>query len=206
MIVANLAGFSRRYNKNHPSNTHINGGVQLDAGTLANCIVADNVACYDIGGVQLTGADAKMVNCLVVRNAGVTGVRQGVQADKGLVLNCTISGNGTNKVANAVACNVAASATFKNNIVWGNDDCATELTLASGATASNNCTDNPLFKNADLGNYRLLSSSPCVNAGDSSLWDATLNPVDLDGKSRVRAGVDIGCYECQSSGFVLFVR
>lgn len=54
--------------------------------------------------------------------------------------------------------------------------------------------------------YRLLSDSPCINAGltetmDWGLWDPPPPNLDLDGKSRVLCDlVDIGAYEFGQMG------
>lgn len=207
MIVANIAGYSRRYKKSFTSNTQVNGGVQIDAGTLVNCTIADNMAYYDIGGVQLNGADAKMVNCLVARNAGLNNVRQGVHLANGMVLNCTIADNGTNKVATgSIACK-AATGSLVNTIVAGNPECATDLDAAAGVTVSHcQVGGDPKFKNARRGDYRFYwKSSPCFNAGDSEA--SGLPTVDLRGQPRIQDGcVDIGCYEIPQTGIMLIVR
>ena len=206
-IVANIAGYSRRYKKSFTSDTHKVGGVQIDAGTLVNCTIADNMAYYDIGGVQLTGADAKMVNCLVVRNSGLNNVRQGVLLSNGAVLNCTIADNGTNKVATgSIACKADAGS-LVNTIVAGNPECATELDAAAGVTVTHcQVGGDPKFKNARRGDYRFYwKSSPCFNAGDSEA--SGLPSVDLRGQPRIQDGcVDIGCYEIPQTGIMLIVR
>ena len=206
-IIANIAGYSRRYNARYTSDTHKAGGVQIDAGTLVNCTIADNLAYYDIGGVQLTGADAKMVNCLVVRNAGLNNVRQGVHLANGTVLNCTIADNGTNKVATgSIACKADAGS-LVNTIVAGNPECVTELDEAAGVTVSHcQVGGDPRFRNPARGDYRFFcKSSPCFNAGDSEV--SGLPSVDLRGQPRVKDGcVDIGCYEIPQTGIMLIIR
>ena len=205
-IVANIAGYSRRYKKSFTSNTHVNGGVQIDAGTLVNCTIADNMAYYDIGGVQLNGANAKMVNCLVARNSGLNNVRQGVHLANGAVLNCTIADNGTNKVATgSIACKADAGS-LVNTIVAGNPECATELNAAVGVTVSHcQVGGDPRFKSPARGDYRLKSVSPCIGMGDDG---AGLPAVDLDGNPRLFGTfLDIGCYECQrGNGMLMTVR
>ena len=62
---------------------------------------------------------------------------------------------------------------------------------------TNNITNDPQFVDAELGDYHLKQTSPCVDAGG---WSATNAVVDLDGRPRV-SGVapDMGAYEYQHS-------
>lgn len=60
----------------------------------------------------------------------------------------------------------------------------------------NNITNDPQFVDAEHGNYRLLPTSPCIDAAG---WAATNAMIDLDGKPRVSGTApDIGAYEYQN--------
>ena len=115
--------------------------------------------------------------------------------------------------------------TVLNTIVWDNVD-------AWGSSWSNNCygattdtkvwryvasqdpvganavTDNPMFKNAARGNFRLYSRSPLVDKGSPEDKDTdAVGETDLDGDPRVCGkAIDIGCYEAGDAGFCIFVR
>lgn len=216
-IVGNWAGRTARYNKTFTSSTHLCGGVRIDAGTLVNCLVADNYAYYDIGGAGVMGANGRMINCLVIRNAGKSAACQGAaMTAAGQIVNCTFAGNGTNEYASGVAVTLAAG-TFKNNIVWGNGDCVTELSPGAaaaayncfpGAAGANDVSSDPLFKNAACGDYSLQGTSPCRNAGDTALWTGADGTLDLAGNPRVKFGrVDMGCFErITNVGAVLILR
>ena len=56
-----------------------------------------------------------------------------------------------------------------------------------------NISDNPNFVNPDANNWRLQSTSPCINAGTNAYAPT---PFDLDGNSRIIGGrLDMGAYE-----------
>jgi hypothetical protein len=205
VIVGNWAGRTARYDKTFTSDTHTCGGVRIDAGTLVNCLVADNYAYYDIGGAGVMGANGRMINCLVIRNAGKSAACQGAaMTAAGQTVNCTFVGNGTPDYGSGVAVTLTAG-TFRNNIVWGNIDCVTEFSPGAaaaayncfpGAAGANDVASDPLFKSAAVGDYRLLGASPCRNRGDTTLWTGATGALDLAGNPRVKhSAVEMGCYE-----------
>ncbi|MBE0684645.1 MAG: right-handed parallel beta-helix repeat-containing protein, partial [Anaerolineaceae bacterium] len=114
---------------------------------------------------------------------------------------------------------------FVNSILYGNFPTqysndggvmgVTYSDIQGGFSGTGNITDNPLFvspvaaqdKPTIGGDYRLTSSSPCIDTG---LNDAVLSPViylkDLDGYQRIFDGdengtatVDMGAYEYQQN-------
>jgi hypothetical protein len=72
--------------------------------------------------------------------------------------------------------------------------------------AENGCVNaDPLFTDADHGDFTLLPSSPCRNTGLLEAWME--GATDLAGSPRVSGkGVDMGCYELfvQSGLFIIF--
>ena len=95
------------------------------------------------------------------------------------------------------------SGTAKNNIAG--------VFATAGGTADHNFSDgDPQFKNP-AGDYSLRGGSPCVNAGDFTVWGATRAEakafVDLAGSPRlVGPNVDQGCFEAQTSFTMLILR
>ena len=81
----------------------------------------------------------------------------------------------------------------------------TDVTWPASATACLNGA--PSFMNVEAGNFRLRRGSLGIDAGNTGLVQEAL---DLARKPRIapsRPGiVDIGCYENQQQGLVIFVR
>ncbi len=99
-----------------------------------------------------------------------------------------------------------------NSIIWNSaTNISVEATSFLGVTNCNtvggplwpgagNMTADPLFVNAAQGDYRLQTSSPCVNAGTNQVWMA--GAVDRDGAPRIQwSVVDIGAYESAWPGW-----
>lgn len=140
-------------------------------------------------------------------------------------VNCTFVGNrgeGDSSLPSAVFVQNGTNGgiTLKNCIVWnnaggvwhaGNNGPALAATYCDLEGAEPDagsriiCAD-PRFIDAASGDYRLLGSSPCVNAGDGT--DFAANALDLDGCARISGdAIDLGCFERQiRSGFMLIIR
>ena len=197
----------------------------------------DNYAKAAYGaGVYVDGAGAVVENCLVSGNRGYnTDARAhanyrgaGVYLKAGAVRNCTVVAN-TQSITDVAGGSSHGAGihqvggTLVNTIVWGNEiahpvdvgapdysgaaqdatySCAPELTAGEG-----NKTVDPLFTAPLSVDYRLLPTSPCVNAGVNQLdWMATAK--DLDGNPRIQCGVvDMGVYEwVPPRGILITVR
>jgi hypothetical protein len=193
-------------------------------GTLNNCLVTSNSAPsgfgYGGGAYQAT-----MNNCTLLGNwAG----QLGGGSYYGMLNNCLLTGNyvvsgtgggcyyGTLNNSTVISNSAGVGggtyfSTLNNCIVYFNNApqfpnyyrsnlvsyCCT--TPYAGPNA--NITNDPAFVDSNHGNFRLLSSSPCINSGSSG-YAATTN--DLDANPRIVGGaVDIGAYEFQTPGFAL---
>ncbi len=103
---------------------------------------------------------------------------------------------------------------FTNSILWGsNHMCVPNLDstgdpdisyscVQGGYAGEGNISDDPLFRNAAAGDYRLLPESPCIDTAGTSGPDDDLNgkprPVDIAGIGReVTDTYDMGAYEFQ---------
>ena len=184
------------------------GAVQCGSGryVFLNCFFARNSADRFGGAINDKGNSAH-VNCTFVENAaGATagGVYNWV-ADT-MVTNCVFWQNSPNQLTNIAPMNVTYS------------------DVQGGWTGAgfHNINADPMFVDAENGDYRLQPGSPCLDAGnnwsvptDQSDYDedgntAELFPLDLDGNPRfvddpcvddtgnpdgINPIVDIGAYE-----------
>lgn len=109
---------------------------------LNNCILSGNEANYGGGAYYST-----LNNCTVYGNSAVEG--GGVSCSS--VYNSIVSGNTNSRTSNTD----------------DHHDCAFYHSCASGVPAINGNIDvNPLFTDTASGDFRLLSVSPCINAGN----------------------------------------
>ncbi len=190
------------------SNTAELGGGGYDNGIVEHCLLDRNLASYGGGGL-LMREDAVVRSCLIVNNVAGTG-GGGIYISKdGVIENCTVVGNSA-QVGGGLWWDTSEAFTVRNLILtqneaptnsnWGGgegttahswfEDCAT-WPLPRGI---GNITNDPQFVNAAAGDYRLLPTSPCINAGTNQAW--MVGATDLDGNPRIARGiVDMGAYE-----------
>lgn len=183
------------------SATYSGGGSYY--GTLNNCILSGNSSIYGGGSYFST-----LNNCTLLENANTSNGGQGGGSRGGTLNNCILlnnrsGGNGGGSYGGTLNnCTISGNysqgvgtgsfgGTLNNCIIYGN---SAGNTTWDGTL--NNCwTSDPQFMDAVNGNYRLRSSSPCVDAG-SNTW--VITDFDLDSNLRTIGGaVDIGAYEFQ---------
>jgi len=168
------------------------GGMRY--GTANHCLFVENRAGYFAGGKYRGTANG----CIFLNN--YAGARGGGMIG-GVAENCTVVGNTASYSGGGLHVGSAY-----NCIVWGNQ--APEGNDLDRVSVSHCCSPDapngergcivadPLFVDAENGDYHLQTNSPCINWGRNALVSSAS---DLDGNPRVVEGiVDIGCYEYQS--------
>ena len=204
------------------------GAVRISGGgvRIENCIFRENLsgnANSDSSGSALRvdgnySPTPVVRNCLFFRNCQASAQGFGVIYANGAVTldNCTVASNawtatrgggglriGTSAPAGGVVC--------RNSIFWsnvGSEDGADIRYPDGNAPVLTACSigGNPQFKNPVRNDWRIRGNSPCKNAGVKLDWMVD-GATDLAGNPRVFGGMpDIGCYENQAGGLIMFVR
>ena len=192
------------------------GGTLRDCRVVSNTAAAGNAARLGVWAAGGGACQAHLINCLVQDNAATANNMEiaacwaaGGGTQNGTNESCTLVGNSVSAQAysgpGATAGGGCSGSANLNAIVWYNatsdvDGGSCVFTCASNAPGgSGNITSAPAFLNRFTGNWRLMTNSPCVDAGTNQTWMSGTN--DLDGNPRiVGARVDLGAYEVQAGG------
>jgi hypothetical protein len=181
-------------------------------GTLYNCALIGNSADFGGGGAE----EATLYNCALIGNSALSyysidggGVLYpygfGGGAQGCTLYNCTLAANNAGSAGGGVVgCAVSNSIVYYNSAPTGpNYDDSTfdgpnsfdhSCTTPLPSSGVGNTAQEPGFVDFAGGNYRLLITSPCINAGINQDW--MVGATDLDGNPRISWGtVDMGAYE-----------
>ena len=174
------------------------GGIFLEGGqmTVTNSLFANNTTAQyiSLGGVRING------HSIYVESSDAT------------LVNCTFLGGWTNEITTANLVEYNSTLTVVNSIIRGGDSpfshgdiytsggtvSVTYSNTQRGFAGTGNITADPQFVNAAGGNYRLQSTSLCVNTGNAAA--PNLPPSDLDSAPRILGSApDMGAYEFWNS-------
>jgi parallel beta-helix repeat protein len=204
--------------------TNDGGGIHCSFSSpeITNCLIAENRAQRG-GGIALDNSAPLIVNCAIADNTASTDYGGGILCwtnASPTVTNCTIVNNSAGSQGAGIYCWENSSPAIGNTIIWGNhassagnqiytynaSDCvslrccnyadgANDIAGSGTVTPINRMSSNPQFVDAAGRNYRLLISSPCIDAGDNSLVPSEITTC-LDDNPRITGDcVNIGAYE-----------
>jgi hypothetical protein len=137
--------------------------------TITNCTISQNTTGDDGGGVCCYSSSPTITNCTISRNSA---------DDRG--------GGGY--------CDDNSDPTFANCILW--DDTPDEIYVDSasptvtysdiqgGWLGDGNIDADPVFADAENGDYRLMPGSPCIDAADNEAVPADEFDLDEDGDTE----------------------
>ena len=211
------------------NNLNIAGGAAIETAgaviTLNRCVFTGNHANNDAanttgggGALKIINGDLTLTNCLFTANtsnSGSGGITSQILVEGNVpsvmkLVNCTVIAISSRDFYHNILIRCprfsddSDNVTVVNSIVRGAsgiDDIFLSRGSRATVTYSNVGTDpDPKFVNPAAGNYRLQSSSPCVNAGSSSATG--LPSTDLDRVPRILGSApDMGAYELWTSNF-----
>ena len=173
------------------------GGVYVNGGgVVSNCVVTANKADDKGGGIYVDSG--KVYNTLVFGNSGRNGGGVCLAGGSARLFNCTVVDN----AAQALGANLnrTAAAQTVNTIVAGG------VHSTAGSDTASYFGDEPGFRDAAHGDYRLTAASPCIDAGTAQNWGAGATDVSgatarvIDGDVDGTAAVDIGAFEYDPVG------
>ncbi|MDP2898684.1 MAG: right-handed parallel beta-helix repeat-containing protein [bacterium] len=164
-------------NQNAPVVTF--SGSERDTCILSGFVVRDGTVGI-LGGTSDNPTHATIRNNIIAWNS-----TEGLLHCHGVIENFTIVGNGADGLRDC-------KGTIENCIIWGNGDgsqvsdcslpdyCCVQGWSGRGV---GNIADKPGFVDKENGDFRLLPSSPCTDAGKNSSWGLgiRIRPVDTGG-------------------------
>lgn len=179
------------------------GVVRVLSGSLSNSRIVGNRSTTSKNGVAGLFAKAGTVrNCLVANNASKGDV--GLKVETATVENCTVAGNVSDGEEYVAGVKCTGAAKLYNVLAW--DNVGTTTNSLGSATCTTCLFDrDPLFRNPARGDYRIGSGSPAKDAGTNRDWMVGAVDLGGKPRI-FHVDVDIGCFEHQGSGFVFSLR
>lgn len=186
---------------------------------ITNCVFSKNATTSRTtswgGGIRNQFSSPAITNCTFLGNTSAFGGGMDNSSSSPIITNCTFSSN-TARDGGGIS-NSSSSPVITNTIIWANTSggvghgirnvgastpIITYCDIQDGvAIGTGNISTDPKFVNAASEDYRLLSCSPAVNAGNNASNSIT---ADLDGNPRIYENtVDMGTYELQVAATVL---
>jgi hypothetical protein len=214
-VVNNCIFIGNQVNFNTTASTYGGGAVHIYYGssTLTNNLIANNHSNNSGGGLLVRNSNGLITNCTIVNNnSSGTGNNGGggiifLENSNPTIFNTIIQGNSSSNNGDQVYLDDENSdPNFYYSLIQGGSSAfGLNGTIYSGFYV--NCLNvNPQFNspNSNVGissnmyaaNWRLLSNSPCIDAGNLNGGNLDLPNFDLDLMPRVQNGlIDIGAYE-----------
>lgn len=154
--------------------------------TLRNCVFLDNKALVVGGGIDNAFTSSpSLINCTLVDNtAGSSGgALSNTSGSSPVLTNCIVWGNSAennSQVHNTTETGNSPLFSFSDIQGSGGSSAWAEQL---GEDQGNNIDSDPLFVDLANGDLHLTHGSPCIDAGDNTVY-SLLTGVDMDGEDR----------------------
>ena len=195
-----LRGFTLTGGTGKPGAQRLGGGILIENASphIEMCIIINNTATLGAGlyaNASFTGT--RLTNCVIARN--IASLRGGgvYHNLSGVVYrNCTIvlniaNGPGPDPRGGGWFNGSSSVGRLANSIMWGNSPdqfggggpVVVYSLVQGGFAGTGNISGTPGFVSTPSNNFRLLASSPCIDAGDSTEIASSVF-IDLDKQPR----------------------
>ena len=166
-------------------------------GLIRNNIIAYNTSVNIGGGIYCEDSNTIISNNLVIDNEAYSGGGIALYDSYSYLINNTIYNNIAIETGGGIYCDYIYFAELSNNILWANNAYTfNEIFIESGDSAiisycdiqdtlwpgEGNISVDPRFRDSENGDYRLMSTacgdpfdSPCIDAGDPTIFDYLLD-------------------------------
>ncbi|TDN98317.1 right-handed parallel beta-helix repeat-containing protein [Sunxiuqinia elliptica] len=200
-ILGNI--IDNNYNKNE-------GGISCRGSnlTISSNYISNNSSKYSSSGIFSENDSLIIVNNVINNNRQGTGTSQWgggmFISDSPLcyIVNNTITNNFAVEGGGGIYLSLSDKVVTKNNIIFNNKpNNYQEYKKYSGSQSeyifSNNYLNDPHFLSYETNDFDILSSSPCIDSGDTNIDDFEFPFQDIIGNQRISNLIDIGAYEYQ---------
>ena len=189
---------------------HYGGGLMIFSATasVTDVIVTGN-NCYRNdsygGGMIINNSEATLENVTVTDNTASSGGGIFILDTDATLINLTVSGNTATAFGGGLLVGSNTNPTITNSIIWGNNPnqiqgfgtpTITYSDIQGGWNGIGNIDSDPLFTDAENGDFTLADNSPCIDAGISDLDSDGVEDInDYNGLSP-----DMGAFETFMAG------
>lgn len=199
------------FKDNKALTTNLGGGGLAFTGTpsgetfVVNCVFHNNSAYF--GGAIFIGGTRTLniINSTIADNTCVSGDGGGIYYGASAILNLRNSIMWGNKKTTSNQIKGTGTTNLNHNIIEGGRSSVAGTVSVINDDDTDAKNSDPLFVDNEVGNYKLQTGSPAINAGDNALIPAGTT-TDIEGKSRIlNTTVDLGAYEFDNTTTALDV-
>ena len=154
-----------------------------DAATIKNSIVIGNTSTAYGGGMSIWSSSPKIINCTISKNEAFIGGGFVADDTSAEISNCIIWDNNSSYGSDEIYNMSSLRLSFSHCDIKDCYGSGANWNSYYGTDDGGNIDSNPLFFDSNNNDFHLISNSPCIDIGDSSL--SYSGQIDIDGDDRV---------------------